>query len=789
VTDPGQAVVVGPGGRVVALQAEPLARWEDGSVKWLLLDFFADIAAGQSNDYKLLYGADAAGVAAPPSPPLTWRRTDSGVYVDTGALRAEFSRRVIERLSVRDANGAWIDVVTQPGELTVGVNGQNAGRYLSSLDPAPEIVVEQPGPNRLCVRVSGWRHSADGRRFAPYTLRIHAYAGKPYLRIFHTFVNSDLPERGLMTDIGLRVALPVRRGDRVGFGDEPRPLAGGWPSSLEQIDADRRRVTHDGMPVVGVETAGASVSLHNRDWTAACFVRDARRLYPMRLDLDPRGLTFWAWPGSVGPLDLRRAEQREPDDFIAFRERYPEAYAEWIDPGTARSAGFSARRHRVALRQNNLSAVAAGSALGLARTHELWWVFEAGDIGAERLVGMAAAVDEPLLPFVDPEHLDETGALGRVGWLDREAFPRVENYIARKADWIIRHQNEWSRWWGLLDYGDVQSIYEQLRDTRMPGQWLKYMGRHGWKNSEVDVPNHFMYLYLRSGDRRLFRFYEAAVRHLIDVDTMHLNLPDFERPGHPWQDGQWTRGGVHRHSYDHYSGGPNIGHAWNEGMANYYFLTGDRRAYDVALEVAEYSLGAPHGRVTTTFDKYTNHPNPKARFDRSSSNAYRIALKAYELTGDDTWKRHALRWRDYFLSNSPGYLDTMPATFHVTNYLARTLAMDHHLLGDPRVAQELTRVGRWQNAFMQRGHDERGLLYCYLGAAHAWWVTRDESYRGWTWHTYLKHHMSETDRAQGPGDFTQTHFYELGQLSFFLRACREAGYSEANPPPDPRRVR
>jgi hypothetical protein len=316
----------------------------------------------------------------------------------------------------------------------------------------------------------------------------------------------------------------------------------------------------------------------------------------------------------------------------------------------------------------------------------------------------------------------------------------------------------------------------------MPGQWLKFMGRHGWHNSEVDIPNHIMYHYLRSGDRRVFHFYESTIRHQMDIDTIHLNLPEFESPDHQWESGEWTRGGQHRHSYDHYSGGPNIGHTWCEGLVNYFFLTGDRRAYDVALEVGEYSLGAPVGKVQSTFDKYALHQNPVHHFSRSPSNAYRNCLKCYEMTGDLRWKEEALRYRQHFLDHSPDYLDQQSATFHVTNYLVRTMAADYHILRDPRMGEELVRIARWHCDFMKRGKDQRGLHYPYLAGGLAWWISRDDDLLRWPWHTYLHECRSPKAKAQKPGDFSQSHFFELGQLPFFLRACREAGFTEASPP-------
>jgi hypothetical protein len=274
----------------------------------------------------------------------------------------------------------------------------------------------------------------------------------------------------------------------------------------------------------------------------------------------------------------------------------------------------------------------------------------------------------------------------------------------------------------------------------------------------------------------------------MDVDTIHVNLPDFEKCDHQWQAGQWTRGGQHRHSYNHYSGGPNIGHSWNEGLANYYFLTGDRRAHDVALEVGEYSFGQPTGKVPSAFEKWTRHPNEKLRFARSASNAYRIALKCYELTGEKRWKEEALRWRNHFLSHSPEYLDKQPATFHVTTYLVRTFALDYHIFREPRVADELVRIARWHCDHMQRGYDQRGLHYPYLACGMAWWFTRDDDFLRWPWHTYLHECQSPVAKCQKRNDFRQSHFYEFGQLPFFLRACCEAGFTETSPPPRPPEV-
>ncbi len=777
-TDPAKVELLTADGSPTRLQVEPLARWEDASIKWLLVDFFASLEPGETQQFRLHYGTEATSNEAMSSP-LSWRRTKEGIHIDTGVLRAVVSRRFLERLSIQKPSGQWIELISEPGELWISVNGERAGHYLSSLDAKAEIAVEQEGPNRISVVIRGWHHTRDGQAFGPYTLRVHAYAGKPYLRVFHTFVNSDLPERGLITGIGLRAQLNMKEPRALHYGNRIEKGTADWPSSLEQIDWNSQQVVHNGSPISNPTPVPGYLAVANPDAIVATMVRHWSQLYPKKLELNSQGLTFWIWPDSRGPWDLRREEQKQSEGWLWFKENYPEAYREWNDPGTAKSAGVSARRYREALQTNRLSLLSSSSAFGLARTHESLWVF--GN-PALQLQDLSAAFEEPLSPFVDPHYLDQTEVFGRLGWQDPEGFPLVENYFRRKLDWIMRHQNEWSRWWGILDWGGMRSTYESLRETVIPGQWLQYMGRHGWRNGEVDIPNHIMVHYLRTGDRRIFRFYESILRHQMDVDTIHLNHPDFEAAGHQWKSGEWTRGGMHRHSYNHYSGGDNIGHTWNEGIANYYFLTGDRRAYDVALAIGEYSLGAPYGKVQSIFEKQTTHPRKDLRFSRNAANSYRNALKSYELSGHSRWKDEAMRWRKYFLDHSPQYLDQQPATFHVTNYLARTLALDYHIFQDPGVARELVLMARWHLGHMKQGYDERGLHYPYLACALAWWITGDDELLRWPWHRYLGERQSAVALAQSPGDFRQAEFYELGQLPFFLRACREAGFSEAKSP-------
>ena len=72
------------------------------------------------------------------------------------------------------------------------------------------------GPLRVGVRIDGHLRSEAGVLFCPYRLRLHLYAGRADLRVFHTFVFNQDPTR-----VELK-AIDFPSGDQAGL----RSLAG-----------------------------------------------------------------------------------------------------------------------------------------------------------------------------------------------------------------------------------------------------------------------------------------------------------------------------------------------------------------------------------------------------------------------------------------------------------------------------------------------------------------------------------------------------------------------------------
>ena len=192
-TDEGAAgaALFGADGAETPLQTEVLARWPDGSVRWLLLDFQVELAPHEKKTFTLRYGSDVSRSKV--DRPVRVTRKDTHVIINSGPMRCELSAE-----SFRLLDAVWLDI-DRDGEfsdderLTIS---ENAGILLRTPDGKEfradlgeaDVVVEQDGPLRSCVRVAGEHGSDDGTMFR-YVLRIHAFRGRPFVRCFYTFEN------------------------------------------------------------------------------------------------------------------------------------------------------------------------------------------------------------------------------------------------------------------------------------------------------------------------------------------------------------------------------------------------------------------------------------------------------------------------------------------------------------------------------------------------------------------------------------------------------------------------
>ena len=159
-------------------------------------------------------------------------------------------------------------------------------------------------------------------------------------------------------------------------------------------------------------------------------------------------------------------------------------------------------------------------------------------------------------------------------------------------------------WHGLFDWGDWQLRYSDVHGK--PTGWPYYEGRYGWDCNEMDTTLMLWNVFLHTGRPEYWRAAFAMSRHTMDVDMINVDyrkyrLPDYVYDPHrydaPWKEGQDrlkainTIGLGRRHNVQHWGNGVgDTRHTWNGGVIMYYYLTGNRRAFDAAIAMADMHM-------------------------------------------------------------------------------------------------------------------------------------------------------------------------------------------------------
>src|SRR5215470_11338484 len=155
------------------VQARPLVRWPDGSVRWLLVDTQVDLRAHREHRLRVQPGKAPAPAAA-----ISVTQEADGVHVDTGALRFVIPKQrfgIVDALRLRNSER----VLTGPLSAVL-IAGDRTGQA----QPPTHVAVLDSGPLRARLALQG----TYGNGF-DYDVRVEAYAGQPFVRIWHTFID------------------------------------------------------------------------------------------------------------------------------------------------------------------------------------------------------------------------------------------------------------------------------------------------------------------------------------------------------------------------------------------------------------------------------------------------------------------------------------------------------------------------------------------------------------------------------------------------------------------------
>lgn len=266
---------------------------------------------------------------------------------------------------------------------------------------------------------------------------------------------------------------------------------------------------------------------------------------------------------------------------------------------------------------------------GMSRQQKMLFHFHQNDTPLTEINRVSTIYQMPDRPYIDKECYHNANVFEDIYYNNEN--PSFESHIRSKAD-------SHARCYGLLNWGDSP-------DPGYTSQG-RGLGELVWTNNEYDYPHQAALLYSRTATRRYLDYLFVTAEHWIDVDICHYSNDPLI------MNGQWM------HTNNHCLNSKIVcSHEWVEGLLDYYHFTGDRYAFDCAINIGDNIL-----RLLDT-DTFKQKGEISAR---ETGWALRSMVALYKETFDKKWLAkcdwivgHFKEWEDTYGHWLSPYMDTV----------------------------------------------------------------------------------------------------------------------------------
>lgn len=590
----------------------------DDSVKWVWVFFFSE----KGSEYVLEYG-DSIVPIRPKERIVSSNnmRPQGGIEVNTGPLS----------FSIHKTGNGFLDEVYldsnndgkfEDQELIGSSPEKNRGSFLDLLDDAGidaskatinTIFREKgSGPMHNIFRIEGtYTYNRPDNNISPFTIWLHVYAGKSYIKVLHTLTYTGIPDKH-----------KIQKGEHYSVAtqnefiiDENVSEDIGWTQPNDQIAASGiqlkyhldeninvsipwnegnwddeetkeiiQKVSLNDEQVVQLLQKGPERikstslrSLYLNDFKKSNDEKSSNDLI-FEATVTKGDKNFVKSERAKGWMDISDGKRGVSVGIKNFLKEYPKGIE--VDPvsGIVRGSIWPLENGPMSFERHNTEpdgGMLGNFAQGITKTTEFIYYFHnniaEGEVGQK----MDYVLDSPVA-HASPEWYTGSKVYGNMAPSSTK-YPEFENALQYRYQWWGYAQNH-EPWYGMFNYGDGKSYYFNDR-------WVQ------WTNNEPTVDFMFWTNFMRTGNPKYFNMAQAMSRHTMDVDNIHWpkkrtyygdenDAVDFWNYKEEPESTPYLGIG-RRHANEHWYALLSA-HVWIQGWIASYYLSADHRALEVA---------------------------------------------------------------------------------------------------------------------------------------------------------------------------------------------------------------
>ena len=611
------------GGKAVPAQFLKTVPWDDGSVRWALMDVQVEVPAGGKAE---LVVSDS-GANPAPAAPVKVEDGAEAVKVSSGPLQFVVSKKQPGLLTSVKVDGK--ELITSAGRGLVFYK-EGGGEVVAG--PPSEVKIEQAGPMRAIVCVRG-KFPGVHNDLLGYTARISAFAGRKFVKVHLWLENHGAmgyyaakDEGGTSPNIewfafdGMAVELGLGLGEPVAAKCEGAEGAGSlrvyqfcqMARGQEKVQYKKGpfytwkdfeyAITSAGKELKKGERTDGVVELKGGAGAMVAAVRDFWQNYEKAVELDGQKLRLWLWPAE-GQWPRARPDLRSGGLFDKTLQGLPKDGLYLLPGGVHKGhefiLDFSGRDPRESSAELSAPLFALASAEYYAATGAAPGLFAPPEVRTadKDCNAKLAAWGRMARSTADPE--------------DPKGLIKARQTATESA---VSYISDSTYWFGWMDYGDLAVPGRGPVSLHHDWTWLMLLNA------------------MRFGDMSFVRLGADMARHRIDIDQHWSDRDPAETRG--LQRGDFNFPSFNCYRLYRY---PGVSSNWLAGVVLYYMLTGEPKALECCQRNGE-GLKAAWEHIAKT------KPWAGPQGDMAA-NAWGIAsyCALYDLTADKQWLDEALK--------------------------------------------------------------------------------------------------------------------------------------------------